>query len=126
MTVEITRWQPIRHGGNGIATFNFRIHGVTVRAAMVTMEKGELSVTMPFTRHVQANGNELTAVGLDYADRQAVLAAVRAYHHGKHGERPRVVKSSWVPGFAKEEPDDAGLRRVLGDAERDSLDMAGI
>lgn len=42
------------------------------------------------------------------------------------GERPRVVKSEWVPGFAKVEADDAGLRRVLGDAERDSLDMAGI
>lgn len=42
------------------------------------------------------------------------------------GERPRVVKSQWVPGFAKEEPADAGLRRVLGEAERDALDMAGI
>lgn len=107
MTVEITRWQPIRHGGNGIATFNFRIHGVTVRAAMVTMEKGELSVTMPFTRHVQANGNELTAVGLDYADRQAVLAAVRAYHGGK---KLKPVDSKWMA----DEPADAGLRRVIG------------
>lgn len=44
----------------------------------------------------------------------------------KAAERPRVVKSAWVPGFAKEEPADAGLRRVLGEAERDSLDMAGI
>lgn len=41
------------------------------------------------------------------------------------GDRPRVVKSSWVPA-ANEEPADAGLRRVLGEAERDSLDMAGI
>lgn len=36
-------------------------------------------------------------------------------------ERPRVIKSSWVPGFVKDEPDDAGLRRVLCADMEDAL-----
>ncbi|MGE8103549.1 hypothetical protein ACQKP1_07630 [Allorhizobium sp. NPDC080224] len=47
--------------------------------------------------------------------------------HTTDEKKPRVVKSSWLSGDREShEPDDAGLRRVLGDAERDSLEMAGI
>lgn len=42
------------------------------------------------------------------------------------GERPRVVKSSWLSGERGTEADDAGLRRILGAAEADSLQMAGL
>jgi len=108
MTVEITRWQPLNHAGSGIASFNFRIHGVTVRAAMFVKRDDKFGVTMPFTRHRQEDGKELTAVGLEYDDLQALLAAATARH------------------LEEEEPADAGLRRVLGAAEREACDIAGL
>lgn len=39
-------------------------------------------------------------------------------------QKPRVLKSEWMPA-AKEEPADAGLRRILG-AEHEALAAAGI
>jgi hypothetical protein len=108
MTIEITRWQLLDHAGTGIASFNFRIRGVTIRAAMFGKRGDKFGVTMPFTRHRQENGNELTAVGLEYDDLHAVLAAATARH------------------LEEEEPDDAGLRRVLGSGERESLERAGL
>ena len=107
MTVEITRWQLLDHAGTGIASFNFRIRGVTVRAAMFGKRGERYGVTMPFTRHRQENGNELTAVGLEYDDLHAVLAAATARH--LEDEEPA------------DEPDDAGLRRVLGVDMEDAL-----
>ncbi|MFA7414974.1 MAG: hypothetical protein WC048_10850 [Rhizobium sp.] len=108
MTIEITRWQPLNHAGSGIASFNFRIRGVAVRAAMFVKRDDGFGVTMPFTRHRQENGNELTAVGLDYEDLQSVLAAATARH------------------LEDEEPADAGLRRVLGAAENEACEIAGL
>ncbi|MGV8939796.1 MAG: hypothetical protein ACOH2J_21985, partial [Allorhizobium sp.] len=61
MKIEITRWQPLRHAGAVIASFNFKINGVTVRAAMFGRKGDGYRITMPFTRHLQANGNEVTA-----------------------------------------------------------------
>ncbi|WP_412048639.1 hypothetical protein ACK6D9_11625 [Hoeflea sp. Naph1] len=103
--IEITRWQPLNHDGAGIASFNFRIRGVTVRAALFARDGDGYRIGMPFTRHVQNNGMSLTSVGLDYDDRQAVTAAAVAYHEKIDGGS-----------------DDAGLRRVIGE----TMELAGL
>ncbi|MGV8939405.1 MAG: hypothetical protein ACOH2J_19985, partial [Allorhizobium sp.] len=66
-------------------------------------------ITMPFTRHLQANGNEVTAVGLEYDDLQDVTAAALARYRDEE----------------QNEPADAGSRRALG-AEHETLERAGL
>lgn len=86
MTIEITRWQPLFHDGNAVASFNFRVGAVTVRAALFQRTDDGFRVTMPFTRHVTRDGNGLTAVGLDYDLLREVTDAAEDYYH-RNGNR---------------------------------------
>jgi len=106
MTIQITRWQPLNHEGNGIASFNFKVRGVTVRAAMLAHDGDGYRICMPFTRHTQRNGLGLTAVGLEHDDHQAVTAAAIAYFQKIGGE--------------------PGLRRKIGEDVEDALRIAGL
>jgi len=107
--VKITRWQPLNHDGAGIASFNFKVRGVTVRAAMFTHDGDGYRICMPFTQHRQRNGLGLTAVGLEHDDVQAVTAAALAYYKKLDGE-----------------PDDAGMRRAIGEDVAEALAIAGL
>lgn len=111
MTIEITRWQPLFHDGNGVASFNFRVGAITVRAAMFQRTSEGFRVTMPFSRHKQSNGKDLLAVGLDYDLLREVTDAAEDYYH-KNGNR-------WSY------PRDANVRLVQS-AEAETCELAGL
>lgn len=118
MKIEITRWQPLEHGGDIIASFNFRIGDiVTVRAALFSKRGDRYHITMPFTQHKQRDGNGLTAVGLGGDLYHAVTAAAEAHYLGMASDiavakvgKPKAVISNWLD---RHEPDDAGLKRTI-------------
>lgn len=118
MKILITRWQPLEHAGDVIASFNFRIDDViTVRAALFSKRGDRYHVTMPFTRHKQPNGEGVTAVGLGGQLFHDVLAAVEAHYLGMAATKPtpkagkpKAVISNWLD---RHEPDDAGLKRTI-------------
>jgi len=105
MHITITRWQPLEHGGDVIASFNFRVGDIiTVRAALFGRRNGRYHITMPFTQHRQRGGDGLTAVGLGGDLFHAVLAAAEAHYLGQ--------------------AEPAGARLCAGAEE--SLAMAGV
>jgi len=107
MTVQITRWQPVRHQGNVIAAFNFQLGDFTVRAALFQRSGSRYSITMPFTQHVGPDGRQVTAVGLPYARVQEVLSAATAY-------------------YVAAGDDMAGVRRVVRADVAEAMERAGL
>lgn len=103
--IKITRWQPLKHDGRVIASFNFTVRGIIVRAALFQRGGGGYQIVMPFTQHFQKNGTGLTAVGLPGDVYHEVTAAAVAHYLGLGGE-----------------PDDAGLRRMIGE----TMAIAGL
>lgn len=100
----------MRPGGTRIlAHFDCEVRGLRINGCQIMeRETGELVITPPL---IKSGNGRFRAIKFPDARLMGEFfdAAMDEY---------RTLKDA--------EPVDAGLRRILGDAERDSLDMAGI
>ena len=109
MKIEIPRWQPLEHRGHGIASVNFRIGRITVRAALFHHYDGGYRVSMPLTQLKQRNGRPLVAVGLSDGLWEEVCEEALRYYESTGNRRMDELRGD----AESSEPDNAGLKRVL-------------